>query len=142
MRKGGKVMSDATKQASRRIAVYGSLRQGEYNYRPEMGEPVARGRIIGATLHSLGAFPCIVKDDPANGNTVEVEVYDLSDKVFTPIERMEVGAGYTREPVEFVAHDKDEPEIVEAYFYPKLEWIGPAIASGDWALRYAKEKKS
>jgi gamma-glutamylcyclotransferase (GGCT)/AIG2-like uncharacterized protein YtfP len=122
--------------AKRRIAVYGSLRKSEYNYRKEMGEPIACGRIIGAQLFSLGAFPCIVRNDANNGDSVEVEVYDLPEKVFNSIEAMELGAGYRREEITFVDHAKDEPEIVEAYFYPaKQDWFGPQIVSGDWTLR-------
>lgn len=120
----------------KRIAVYGSLRRGEYNYREAQGEPVACGRLIGVALYSLGAFPCIVRTKPENGDSVEAEIYELEGKLFEGIERMELGAGYKREPIEFVAHDKDEPELVEAYFYPEVkDWFGPKIASGDWCLR-------
>ena len=133
--------------AKHRIAVYGSLRKGEYNYRPEMGAALATGWIKGADLYSLGAFPCIVKIDD-NTHAVKVEVYDMDDKVFIPIERMELGAGYTRQTVTVHHHqmldcDNDTCELpehqpieAEAYFYPrKMDWFGPRIESGDWAKR-------
>lgn len=129
-----------------RIAVYGSLRKGQYNYRPEMGSPVGKGRLVGAKLFSLGAFPCIVKSDNPN-DTVVVEVYDLPDKLFAPIERMELGAGYTRESVIVYFDDPVDDEIpdpdleIEAYFYHTTpSWHRGEVINGDWcAPQYAKE---
>jgi gamma-glutamylcyclotransferase (GGCT)/AIG2-like uncharacterized protein YtfP len=118
---------------TKRIAVYGSLRKSEYNYRKDMGEPIACGRIQGAQLFSLGAFPCIIVGDAED--TVEAEVYELPEKVFNSIEAMELGAGYKRCVAPFAEHD-GPIYLVEAYFYPaKADWFGPRIESGDWSLR-------
>jgi gamma-glutamylcyclotransferase (GGCT)/AIG2-like uncharacterized protein YtfP len=125
----------------KRIAVYGSLRRTEYNYRKEMGEPIAEGYITGAKLYSLGAFPAIVKSGNDTDKVI-VEVYEMEGSIFNSIERMELGAGYTREPVSVYKTDGEVIEA-EAYFYPKVQdWFGPAITSGDWALRHVEAKAS
>ena len=121
----------------KRIAVYGSLRKGEYNYRASQGEPTLRGRVIGFNLYSLGAFPCIIAGDPCDSVEVEVYEFDPESSLFKGIEGMEIGAGYRREEVDFVAHDSDSPIKVEVYTYPTtaLAWVGKPIPSGDWAKR-------
>lgn len=125
-----------------RIAVYGSLRQGEYNYRRAQGDPICTGKIHKAQLYSLGAYPCIVASDD-EADEVVVEVYDIDDKLFIGIEAMELGAGYQRLPVkvwwEDIQHDHNgdgNPLDAEAYFFPDTrDWFGPRVASGDWLKR-------
>lgn len=126
----------------KRIFVYGSLRKGEYNYREEMGEPICTGHIHKAQLYSLGAFPAIVASDD-EADTVTGEVYDLADKQFASIDRMEVGAGYELRPVLVWWKEIDRnfngdgnPLEAEAYFYPAVQdWFGPRIDNGDWSTR-------
>lgn len=133
---------------TRRIAVYGSLRQGEYNHRQDMGEMVAQGVITNAALYTLGAFPCIVATDNTDDSVV-VEVYDLPEKVFDGIHRMEIGAGYEIKPATVqvtkglcdictCGDDECNHDILaaEAYFYPEVkDWFGARITSGDWSQR-------
>lgn len=132
--------------ANKRIFVYGSLRRGEYNHQGAFAsgvQHVADGRIKGAILHSLGAYPCIVasKND---ADTVVGEVYDLADDTFNWVERMELGAGYIRRPVEVdshnnIAEDGEGPIQAEAYFYPYPPTYGHVVASGDWSKRDDQE---
>jgi gamma-glutamylcyclotransferase (GGCT)/AIG2-like uncharacterized protein YtfP len=122
----------------KRIFVYGSLRQGEYNYFKEMGEPICVGKITNADLYSLGVFPCIVATS-ADDRTVVGEVYDIPIKSFDDIERMELGAGYYRKAVKVAPTNRIVHDLVDAdaYFYPEVKaWFADArITSGDWSLR-------
>lgn len=124
----------------KRVAFYGSLRQGEYNYRPEQGEPIATGHITNAILVGGYAYPWVIPSDKAS-DTVVVEVYDIDDAMFDRIDRMEKGAGYEARTVE-VHTIGDELEDIDTlpalvYFYksPKALEAYPRIASGDWSKR-------
>jgi gamma-glutamylcyclotransferase (GGCT)/AIG2-like uncharacterized protein YtfP len=126
----------------KRIAVYGSLRKGEYNHRGEFAREathIADGIIYNAELVGGNAYPWIV---PAGDDShVVVEVYDFPDNVFQWIEAMEVGAGYERRSVKVHHFDEDDEVAMitdaEAYFYANPDELAklPRIASGDWSKR-------
>ena len=75
-----------------RIAVYGSLRKGMYNYRFfENGMTyIKTTQIEGFDLYSLGAYPYVVK---GNGNLI-VDIMEVTPQTKQSIDLMELGAGY------------------------------------------------
>lgn len=132
-------MSTVPTSAPRRLFVYGSLRTGEYNNYILEGSKLVNAStyIPGFELISLGAFPAIV---PAENGRVIGEVWDVDERAFNSIERMEVGAGYKRVAVQPI----DESDLVpigytdvEAYVYgtPARLIDCPRVPSGDWTKR-------
>jgi len=123
-----------------RIAVYGSLRKGEYNHSRGFANGathVIDGHIEGAELVGGNAYPWVV---PGNGRVL-VEVYDIDDTTFEWIEAMERGAGYERRPVYVISSAFGGAGYdAEAYFYKHPDYIknNPRIASGDWTKRDAE----
>lgn len=74
------------------IAVYGTLRKGDYNDSYLRGyKPLSTERVDGFEMYNLGgSYPYIAR----GADSITVEVYDVPEEVFVPIERMERGAGY------------------------------------------------
>lgn len=90
-----------------KIAVYGSLKKGFYNYRDSMGEPIAHGTIKGA-MYLCGGYPHLYRPEVSQEDLVRehpVEVYEIDESVYNPIERMELGAGYQVYPTKIGEHD-------------------------------------
>lgn len=77
----------------KRIAVYGSLKRGCYNFSHflEEGDYVETIHVKGF-LKDLGAYPALVQGDDAP--EVEVEVFEVTPYTLESINGMEVGAGY------------------------------------------------
>ena len=81
--------------------VYGSLREGMYNFTAftnmfgEGYKKLGSGTVKGYKLYSFGAYPFIQED---NGFIV-VDVFECSDKCKEAIDGMEYGAGYSSEEV-------------------------------------------
>jgi gamma-glutamylcyclotransferase (GGCT)/AIG2-like uncharacterized protein YtfP len=81
------------------IAVYGSLKEGCYNHPYFLKDSEKKGVMtVPGKLFSFGAFPGLVYDKE-KGDAVEVEVYDVSEKIQKDIHHMETGAGYYRSEV-------------------------------------------
>lgn len=125
-------------QPVRRVAVYGSLRKGEYNYNAFQrmyGDDALRYQrtttIPGWTLFSLGSYPGIKKaTDPDQELTVDL--MEVSERAYQSINGMELGAGYNNVTVEI---DGTEYTLYE-YAYNRL---GERVSHGDWS-RYLREK--
>lgn len=93
------------------VAVYGSLKKGFYNHRGLGDDKEFLGNMtINGVMYSNGSYPKLYKSDgdandegvlaPSKARDHEVEVYRISERPFTGITRMEVGAGYTPEQIE------------------------------------------
>lgn len=108
-----------------KIVVYGSLREGTYNYErfkssyPEI-EKIETSEIEGFALHDLGAFPCAVKGK----GTLVVDVLIVPDEAYVSIRNMELGAGY----------DEIEMKVGEhtGFMYTYKQSDAPIVESGDW----------
>lgn len=113
------------------IAVYGSLRKGEYNYDRFGGEKsfCHKGSYVldGFKLYSLGSYPGI-KKAPA-GNTIVVDVLYADEQTSNVINHMEIGAGYHAEKIKVGNH---EPTI---YIYDGQVSENQLIVHGDWTKR-------
>jgi len=78
---------------NKKITVYGSLLEGLGNWKwhldneesIKLGEHILEG---GFKMISMGGFPGLIPDDTVN-NKIFVETYEVSDKVFKSVERLE-----------------------------------------------------
>lgn len=106
-----------------RIAVYGSLRKGMYNYRFfENGMTYIKTvEISGYNLYSLGAYPYIVKGN----NTLTVDVMEVTPQTKKSIDLMELGAGYKSEIILI----DDQPTTIYTFNRPINDAI---VEHGDW----------
>jgi gamma-glutamylcyclotransferase (GGCT)/AIG2-like uncharacterized protein YtfP len=111
-----------------KIAVYGSLRLGEFN------NPILkRSKYIETTvfrgfeLYSLGAFPAAVESFLPKPLTVDV--YEVDPGTFIRLHNMETNAGY-----ELIMHQRHTEQYLMWVMWGGLS---PAqlIESGDWATR-------
>ena len=77
----------------KRITVYGSLLEGLSNWgwhldndeSTKLGEHILEG---GFKMISMGGFPGLIQDESVN-NKIFVETYEVSDRVFKSVERLE-----------------------------------------------------
>jgi gamma-glutamylcyclotransferase (GGCT)/AIG2-like uncharacterized protein YtfP len=126
------------------IAVYGSLRLGDYNYKYfENGlSHQGRGLASGVKLYSLGAYPCIVKSGNEK-DTVVVDVFEVVDTITSRrIDGMEYGAGYYSDNLEVTFEDGSKAKI-KAYLYKQEPKWGTPIDGGDWILhKYGQDYDS
>ena len=113
-----------------KIAVYGSLRKGEFNF--EVFQLCFSGKVefLGTTtlhgydLYSLGSFPAAV----VGSNDIVVDLLDVDARVFSVIQEMEFSAGYYEDSVEI------EGENYGIFLYPDVPQIHYGlIESGDWS---------
>jgi|SRR5690606_26956943 len=114
----------------RKVAFYGSLRKGCYNYEHFKSGLTEKGQteIPGFRLYSLGAYPCIIRSDDPNDKVV-VDLFEADEETFQRIHRMELGAGYRAEPI-----TTGEEEYV-VYTFPETsrDVLEPRrVTSGDW----------
>lgn len=122
------------------VLVYGSLRHGQYNYQSFAREfdieYVKTGKIKGYQLHSLGWYPAIQPSKNPDTELV-VDLLMVEPDCKYAFDRMELGAGYKIEKVDF------EGELVDIYVYINTDWLEsrPVVESGDWA-EYMKIKEA
>jgi len=116
-----------------KIAVYGSLRKGDYNF--ERFEQwynnsevtgfkyLTTTKIVGYKMYDLGwGYPCAVKTD--DESEMVVDIIEVSEDCGKSITYMEVGAGYKPSFVEVDGHK------CVIYLYKSPE--GSLVKSGDW----------
>lgn len=119
------------------IAVYGSLRVGEFNHDPDTMKHLATTKIEGWLLRDTGyGYPTAhraVKD-----LTLVVDVLEVSPETFCKINNMEMAAGYTLETVQPMPG-------VTAFMWPSDGWWGgldnKPIMSGDWSAYIKTTRK-
>lgn len=115
------------------LAVYGTLRAGDYNYDRFMHGymPLASERVEGFEMFNLGGmYPYIAR----GADNITVEVYDISEETLAPIESMERGAGYDMVKCKtsvgmasiFCMTEADHANMQTGVRIP------PKIISGDW----------
>lgn len=89
----------------KKIAVYGSLKKGFYNYRESMGEPIAHSTVFGAMFLAY-SYPHLYSVDDSEDEHIRehpVEIYEVDDESYRGIHGMEIGAGYKAVEMEFEA---------------------------------------
>lgn len=117
------------------IAVYGSLRVGEYNFNrlSKFGklEHVATTSIQGYDLYSLGPYPAVKE---GNG-TIVVDILEADDNSFRAIDGMEKGAGYVSKVIDYNGED------ATLYLYTGYVDQNRLVESGDWSKYLSTNKK-
>lgn len=116
-----------------RIAVYGSLREGEYNYERiahNFGKSSIRTlasgvKVSGYDLYDLGPYPAISKGE----NELIVDVISVDSSAYTFIKRMELGAGYQEDSVKI----KSYGDVLIYTFPPNSFPENRLVPSGDWS---------
>lgn len=124
-----------------KIAVYGSLRLNEYNYKAFVnyyGEDnmkyIKTITSKGFDLIDLGSYPGIKMSKNSNAEVV-FDIMECSSECYRDIENMELGAGYSR----IIIRDEDNNSYIAfLYDYPGSDKI---VESGDWS-KYLREVKS
>ena len=100
------------------IATFGSLKKGFYNYeRFEMGEPLARSTVKGA-MYLLYSYPHLYREEvsePKHVREHEVEIYEVSDELYSQLAAMELGAGYQEVETTLRGDDGNDYEVIIFY---------------------------
>lgn len=122
------------------VAVYGTLRTGEGNFRcMESAQGVSLG--LGKTvenynIYSLGGFPKVSLTRNSHNVPVVVEVFETDERGLTgPLDRLEGYPAFydrTKVPVKL-----DSGETVEAWIYhiESNSGLSYPILNGDWVKR-------
>lgn len=127
-----------TVKKKRLIAVYGSLRKGEFNYDRFKSifkndfEYRSTRVVYGWDLFDLGSYPGIKKSDNPN-KMLMVDTMEVSEECFQAINAMELGAGYEAIEVEIGIHKA----IIYQYNYGVN--LNNIVESGNWSV-YLKAK--
>lgn len=118
------------------IAVYGSLRKGEYNYNSfkrmygDDYEYIKTSSILGYNIYDLGSYPGLkVSQNP--DDRVIIDIMKCSKECFNSINRMELGAGYST--IKVKDESSDDTYLAYLYEYP----CNKLVLSGDWS-KYLK----
>lgn len=78
------------------IAVYGSLKKGLGNdWGTRDGNFLGTAITLG-DMHSLGGYPVLMEKGTKE---YEIEVYEVSDQMYSQIHNMEIGAGYVTKEI-------------------------------------------
>lgn len=115
-----------------KILVYGSLREGEYNFTrinrmlgkdsiSKVGDEV----VAGFQLRNLGAYPAATKG--GESDKIVCDILEVNDEAKEFIDMMEEGAGYVAIPA--------GKENLPMYIHDKLSSSYPLVKSGDWKKR-------
>jgi gamma-glutamylcyclotransferase (GGCT)/AIG2-like uncharacterized protein YtfP len=120
----------------KKVLVYGSLREGMYNFKRVLNffgessiKKIDSVTLKGFNIFDLGHYPGLNKSENEK-DTVVFDLMEVSDKAFEFIERMELGAGYSK-------HYNEEHD---AYYYVydyKLD-INSKVKSGDWVKHHSQ----
>lgn len=113
------------------LAVYGSLRKGEYNNKYFDLKYVKTTKISGFKLYSLGSYPAITVGD--ENDSLTVDIMRCNKKTLDSIDRMEFGAGYTEKEIVI-----DEISM-KIYIMNKDLSHRYLVKHGDWS-KFLKEK--
>lgn len=123
---------------TRQVAVYGSLRMGEYNYNhfkasfPDI-EHTGTHTISGFKLFSLGSYPAICVGE----NDLIVDTFNVSERCFGRMDGMEKGAGYHQLEIKV----EGNTHIIWA-MPPADEWLREenVVKDGDWS-KFVRERE-
>ena len=91
---------------SKIVGVYGTLKKGKYNAHLLENEKFIKNDFINGKLYAeriSGLYPMLVLDK--KGKEIDVEVYEISDKVFSGLKGMEERHGYKTVDVKLKSGD-------------------------------------
>ncbi len=106
-----------------KVAVYGTLRRGQYNHRVLGSSAIYLGTadISGFKMHNLGAFPGVVRGE----GRIVVELYEGADIKALDVLESE-GSLYRRQTENIMGEDY----YIYTLIPPAVRY--PEIKSGDW----------
>lgn len=126
------------------IAVYGSLREGDYNYErfkaifkddfKKITEPI---EIKGYRLFDLGSYPGIVES--TDNHKLTIEIIQCSQECYNTILTMEVNAGY--KVSEIHVNDNGVMYDCSIFIYQGNRTNCPIVDNGDWISYINEEAK-
>lgn len=120
-----------------KIAVYGSLRRGQYNHdRFGKMDFLGEATLPGFKMFSLGPYPAVVKTNDET-STIKVELFEVSPNIKQNLDWMEFGAGY--EELEVVASVGNQQINASIYAYPRMV-SDTIVESGDW-VQFKKQQE-
>ncbi len=129
---------------SKEILVYGSLREGQYNFKrfkDFYGDDIKYietiPRITNYKMYDLGSYPCIVYSTNMH-DAITVDKLQVSDACYEMIYSMEIGAGYTLSEM-----GRLEGGVVNRYGIFTMENAprnATHVVNGDWT-KYLKQVK-
>lgn len=86
------------------IAVYGSLKKGKYNH-PLLEDSKFIGYVsVSGELYKVSSYPALVMGD---GSTYQAELYEVDDRTYDIVYRMELGAGYIERKEKYRVGDSE-----------------------------------
>lgn len=114
-----------------KVAVYGSLRKGEYNFerfKDSFGDQVkvleTQITVPGFNLYSLGPYPAVQRGEGA----VVVDILEVEGQALKSMDSMELGAGYDIDKVTL-----PNGEEARIYVYPSSVSLTHQVTDGDWS---------
>lgn len=128
-------------QPTEYIAVYGSLRPGQYNHSNE--EHIGQTTIRGYDLYPVGmGYPAIVPN-PEGNNELVVDILKLTPGQKSGIDSMEIGAGYEIHPINIDIDGQNYYCHIYVYRpeYRARLMSKPRVESGDW-VKFRKEAQA
>lgn len=128
------------------LFLYGSLREGMYNYirfKEQFGNEFIRINdnlytIDAMNLYSLGSYPTVIPSSNYNDHVIG-ELFLVSNKCFDSINRMELGAGYSSKKVG--GHYKNSG-VQALIYYQSSTTSSEKIINGDWVDYLTKDSKT
>lgn len=124
------------------IAVYGSLRKGQYNHQDSL-KYIGTTSIKGFDLYPVGfgSYPAII---PTNeDNALIIDILECTDEDKSWIDRMEIGAGYYIKEVQVELDGQLYPCHIYIYREEYQDSLKrrPRVESGDW-VEFKNESKN
>ena len=117
------------------VAVYGSLRAGLFNHVVLGNAPyISMGVVSGFRMHSLGAYPALIRDTDSLMEVV-VELYDVS--CMKNLDRLEgYPKYYSRKQVKI---DTPQGAVMAWVYHMERQLTDYPVECGDWK-KYLKEQ--
>lgn len=116
-----------------KIAVYGSLRKGEFNFKRVNAMCLETVTFYGYKLYSFGPYPAAVEtyDGLSQNYPLVVDLLEVDEETFMKLYRMERGASY------YMTSCSHNGETYLLWvMQPSLVGPAPQIKSGDWSTRH------
>ena len=124
----------------RRVAVYGSLREGHGNWKHLLNrKPTEVTTMSNFKMYSLGGFPGILPSDDVK-DSITVEIYDCDESDMRRLDSLE---GYSPDNLEYSMYRRERVEDKDCDVYI---WNGRElseerrVSSGDWT-RYLNNRR-
>lgn len=106
-----------------KIAAYGTLRQGHYNFSRFHLNHLSTQEIEGFELWDFGPYPYVIEKP---GSKITIDILECDENTKRMIDRMETGAGYKTKEIEV------DGQVMTIYVMSKIYPGTEQIPSGDY----------